>query len=461
MTNPSTAHPQNQAGRLRIAIVGGGIGGLTCAIALKNCENIQLDLYEAASEISEIGAGITVWPRTWGLLRALGLEEALVKGLEEPPNLGELKVAFTMRKGDQRQGVPIFDMKMNGGSLNFHRRDIQQALLQQLPSSHIHLNHRLVKCTETPQTVHLEFLDGSRVECDLLVGADGIKSVVRRCLKGDNRWLPIYTGTLAFRGLVPRERLEKMNPAHRTLKSPTMYLGKNRVRRQVHKWPQKATEICVKHIVVYPISQNRVINVVAFHSKFEDFGKPWSGPEVRDATRKEVLEVYEGWESEVQELLQCIEKPTCWVIQDVNPLDSYVGRRTLLLGDAAHAMTPHLGAGAGQAMEDAYILGVVISATCCKPEDILRIVQTYDAIRRPFCNYIVSTARKQVRYYELDAPEFQDMREQEGERLLSAQQMSTLAKTVSGHWSWASSSVDRDCQQAVAMITGGSKNPKL
>ncbi|KAF9260331.1 salicylate hydroxylase [Marasmius fiardii PR-910] len=429
----------NPSPNLRIAIVGGGIGGLTCAIALKNSKDVQLDLYEAASEISEIGAGITVWPRTWTLLRDLGLEETLIKGLKEPPRLDEPKVAFAFRKSDQPQGLPVYEMKMNGGSLNFYRKDIQQALLQQLPPfCKIHLNHRLVKCTETSKKVQLEFLDGNQTECDLLVGADGIKSVVRDCLKGQNGWPPVYSGSIAFRGLVPRERLVRTNPGHRTLECPTMYLGKNR------------------HLVVYPIDQNRIINVVAYLSKLDsdEFGKPWSGPEMRQATTEEILRVYEGWESEVQELLQCIENPICWVIQDLNPLDSYVGRQTLLLGDAAHAMTPHLGAGAALAMEDAYILGAIISGTTCKLEDVPRILRTYDEIRRPFCNYMVSAARQQLTYYELTAPDFDEGGEGVGLIGFSERQISTLSGTISSHWSWASSSLDEVRKEAVALVSG-------
>ncbi|KAF9260343.1 FAD/NAD(P)-binding domain-containing protein [Marasmius fiardii PR-910] len=440
-SNSPSSHPPD---KLRVAIIGGGIGGLTCAIALRNCKDIQVDLYEAAAELSEIGAGITVWPRTWGLLRALGLDQALMNCLTDPPQLDKPGIGFSYRKSDQSQGIPIVDLILNGGSLCFHRGEVHRALLEQLPSfCKIHLKHRLVNCEEAPDMVHMEFVNGSRANCDLLVGADGIKSVVRRCLKGGDTWPPTYSGTVAFRGLIPRERLEQVNPGHRTLREPAM-----------------ANHI--KHVVVFPMSQGRIINVVAYDSKFEDFGKLWTGSEVRDATTEEILKVYAGWEPEVQEVLQLIEDATCWALHDVNPLPSYVGRRILLLGDAAHAMMPHLGAGAGQAMEDAYILGAIISASSRKSEDVPRIAETYDTIRRPFCNHIVSTARQQVTYYELVAPEFKDVRERE-EQALSEQQLSILVDTILRNWSWASSSVDTDRQRAVAMImaSGDSNRPRL
>ncbi|KAL0579729.1 hypothetical protein V5O48_002293 [Marasmius crinis-equi] len=441
-----TTQPPKQ---LRIAIVGAGIGGLSCAVALKDCTDVQLDLYEQAPQMTEIGAGVTVWPRTWGMLKAMGMEEELVKRLKEPPKLDEPMIAFAFRKSDQEEGYPLVDLKIDGGSLNFHRKDIHQALLQQLPSfGKIHLNHRLEYCKETDRGVELKFLNGNMAECDLLIGADGVKSVVRRCVKGEGHASPVYTGTVAFRGLVPREKLAKVHPGHRTLDRPLQYCGKDR------------------HIVVYPISQNQIVNVVAFYSKMEDLGKPLRTPEVREARLDEVLEIYKGWEPEVQELLGCIENPTCWVIQDLDPLESYITDRTLLLGDAsvnllinkvwqAHAMTPHLGAGAGQAMEDAYILGAIISASSRTKDDIPRILETYDAVRKPFANYIMSTAREQGTCYEMNAPEFQSVKEQG--MVLSEEQISVFANTVKQNWSWATSSVDRDRQRAVTMMASSGK----
>ncbi|KAL0068338.1 hypothetical protein AAF712_004725 [Marasmius tenuissimus] len=425
--------PNTSRKPLHIAIVGGGIGGLSCAVALKDCTNIRVDIYEAAAQITEIGAGVTVWPRTWEILKDMGMEEELAGRLKDAPDMDKPKIAFTFRKSDQaEEGFALLDLKMNGGALNFHRKDVQQALLQRVPSfCTIHLNHRLSKCSETDSAVQLQFSNGRSAECDLLIGADGVKSVVRRDLKGPQT-SPIYSGTVAFRGLVPREKLEQAHPGHRALEQPIQYCGKDR------------------HIVVYPISQNTIVNIVAFYSKPQDFGKPLTIPEVRDGTLEEVLKVYEGWEPEVQHLLQCIENPSCWVIQDLEPLESYVGNRTLLLGDAAHAMHPHLGAGAGQAIEDAWVLGGIVQASSRSGGDVSHIVQMYDALRTPFANYILTTARKQGTYYELGAPEFRDINEQGA--VLSAEQKAVFAKTVQGNWAWATDSADDDRQKAVKIM---------
>ncbi|KAL0579728.1 hypothetical protein V5O48_002292 [Marasmius crinis-equi] len=196
----------------------------------------------------------------------------------------------------------------------------------------------------------------------------------------------------------------------------------------------------------------RIVNVVAYYSQLEHSGKPLNEPEQRKATKEEVLAIFKEWEPEVLKLLNCIETPLCWAIQDLNPLESYIGSRTLILGDAAHAMAPHLGAGAGIALEDAYILGAIISATDCIPEDVPQILTTYDSIRRPFGNRSLLAARKQGMYYEMNTSEFQDIKYQ-GQTLTEGQ-VSTLVESIAANWSWATTPVDSDLSRAIEMATG-------
>ncbi|KAJ7595521.1 hypothetical protein C8J56DRAFT_1115495 [Mycena floridula] len=360
--------------KLRIAIIGAGLGGLMCAIALKECaENIELDIYEAASEISEIGAGVTLWPRLWEALNEMGLGpdfEQLVPGY----NTNARQIAFEYRKGDQAEGFSFRSVYLNGGGMTFHRPDLQQALFRNIPkSSRVHLKHRLVSYKETEDGVNLTFQNGTTASCDLLIGADGVKSVVRNGTKNHFRrgpTEPVVTGFYAFRGLVPAERLREVYPNHRSITTPTM------------------------HIVVYPIgAQRKIINVAAVYSKPGDYGKPLDGPTARDATKEELMSMFAGWEKEVQVVLNCVENPIHWTIQALEPLEVYVTRRIALLGDAAHAMEPHLGAGACQAIEDAWILGRAISRLNCTPSTVPEVLQRYNMIRKPYANMISTTSR--------------------------------------------------------------------
>ncbi|KAK0447450.1 uncharacterized protein EV420DRAFT_1622417 [Desarmillaria tabescens] len=347
--------------KLRVAIIGGGIGGLTCAIALKDCKSLEVELYESASQLTEIGAGITLWHRTWTILKNLGLEKDFLEITDEKPR---------DEPGTKSQPLRVSDR-------GFHRHDVQKALLKNLPPGvTCHLSHRLVSYSETKDGIQLEFQNERTAFCNLLIAADGIKSIVRAKLMAklypeiDSKIIaPVFSGTLAYRGLFPVGDLAKRWPGHRALK-----------KRMVH-------------IVVYPVSQGRFINVVAFSSVLSDEGKPFDGPFVAEANKDKMMSNFMDWEDEIKVLLQCIDNPTVWAIHALNPLGLYASDRVVLLGDAAHAMTPHLGAGAGQAIEDAYVLGSLLSKSAETLESIPEVLAAYNKIRQPYGNYILSTAK--------------------------------------------------------------------
>ncbi|KAJ3781222.1 FAD/NAD(P)-binding domain-containing protein, partial [Lentinula aff. detonsa] len=407
---------------------GGGIGGLTCAVALKDCPNIDLDLYEQAAQITEIGAGITVWPRTWVFLKSMGLEKDLLAILPEGYS-DEPKLAFEFRISDRKDGFTFHKIYAKGGALCFHRQEIQRTLLKHIPKSYrIHLSHRMTRCEESGDCVKMFFKSGLEATCDVLIGADGIKSVTRGLFPNEGIF---YTGSQVYRGLIPKESFAKSYPNHKALEGPIQYCGKN------------------KHIVVYPISGGRIINVVAFFSNPDDEGKSLDGPEIRSATTEEALKMFSGWEDEVGQLLGSIEAPSRWVIRDLRPMETYVSRRIALVGDSCHTMTPHLGAGAGQAMEDGYVLGRLFSRESSQKWE--RILQAYNQVRHPFGNMVQRNAREQGFFYELNAPGFENITTMGQE--LSPEQVSLLRATITRNWSWWEDDADEDLARAIGFLS--------
>ncbi|EEB94513.1 hypothetical protein MPER_06659, partial [Moniliophthora perniciosa FA553] len=197
---------------------------------------------------------------------------------------------------------------------------------------------------------------------------------------------------------------------------------------------EPVNEYCGKdrHIVVYLISQGRTVNVVAFYSKPWDEGKPLPGPEVRSATLDEVLEVYAGWEKEVQDLLNRIRHAGPSKICDLS-IHTYRHSELTVLKP-----------------KDAYILGEIMARSPCTLSDVPRILKIYDSIRQPFANYILTTARMQGLYYEFNAPEFHDVKKQ-GHSLTEEQKL-TLKEKYTNNWSWVSTTVDEDHRRAIAML---------
>ncbi|KAJ4477473.1 hypothetical protein J3R30DRAFT_3756022 [Lentinula aciculospora] len=418
--------------KLRLAIIGGGIGGLTFAVALKECTNIQVDLYEQAHQITEIGAGITLWHRGYEILKLLGLKEDLLRLFNEgPEDVDEQKLSFQYRLSDRKDGLEYFKLYTKGGGRLFHRQEIQQMLLKHIPDFvTVHLSHQLQCCEEGHDSVKLIFKDKSEATCDILVAADGVKSVTRQSIPNDGIF---YTGTDVYRGLISKEKFTKLYPDHTCLGHPTLFCGKS------------------KYIVSYPISQGQTINVAASVTKLDDEGKPFIGPEVRKSTTKELVGLFAGWEDQAVQLLENMENPVCYVLQELHPMKTYVSHRIALVGDAAHAMTPYLAAGAGQALEDGYVLGQLFSQA--GPENWLRVLKAYDLVRRPLGNKLQQDSRVQGLYVQLNAPGFELVKEVGQD--LTPEQMNVLRKTVAKHWLWLDEDVGQGLARAVEYLNEG------
>lgn len=469
--------------KLRVAIVGGGIGGLTCAAALKDCHDIEIDLFEAAAKFVAIGAGIVTWPRTHACFKALGVNDEVLEAVLNTRKESSCKEtepsrpSWTFHNG--KDGSMIYEHYIKEAeATNLHRQKLLDLLLSQLPSaSHcrIHFGHRLAGCRELPDSVELSFRNGAVGSFDLVIGADGLKSVVRQAVvrdlgykerqsggEGDGednqcylRSDILYTGQSAFRALIPRERLVEVWPDHRALYTPTIYCGKS------------------KHLVAYPIQNGEIVNLVAFFSDSRS-GSPViestsssvsSSPQPNNGsvTVEAILATYPGWHDEAVELLKMMKDPTIWPIQDLRPLESYVTPRIALLGDAAHAMSPHLGAGACTAIEDAYILGKIIAKSAqgvTNSNDIHQMLDIYNTLRQPYGNEIMRWAHEMGEFYEFgfDSSELvvnsgEDSDLEDGK--LSKGQILAFREAVKKNWGWpgrAAGTIEEDMKRAHVML---------
>ncbi|KAI0729300.1 hypothetical protein BC629DRAFT_1601528 [Irpex lacteus] len=366
-------------GKFTVAIVGGGIGGLAFAVALaKTGADVDVDIYESAAKFSEIGAGIGMWPRVWNTLVGLGLEEDLKR---RGTNVGQdVKVLYF--KADQAKLLDI------GQALQplqtYHRAEFLKILEKNMPSTYrTNFGKRLVSYEDSAsEPVTLHFKDGSTATCDVLVGADGIKSAVRRTMFNDlaaeaqdenqaaayrKHVEATWSGVVAYRSLVQAETFKANYPSHTSAgPSPICYMGKDAI------------------VASYPISQGHTVNAAALVATPSARGTQYEGPWVSEADNTELISGFSQWCPEVYTLLKAMKNPSKWAVNEVRGLPTFVFGRVALLGDAAHAMTPHLASGAGQAIEDTLVLATLLAQPEAQKETLTTALRIYDEIRRPF-----------------------------------------------------------------------------
>jgi salicylate hydroxylase len=225
--------------KFRVAICGGGIGGLTLAFSLSKSPDISVDVYEAASKFTEIGAGISLWWRTRQVLKSLGLEEDVIRLLPVRPGKDRVP-SIQYRKADQPDGLAMGTTYSRGELMTFHRAEFHEVLLNRLSSRcRTSPSKRLESYVQQPGApIMLHFQDGSTATCDILIGADGLKSAVRKTMFQDaaklaesqhrnadaaelrNLSKPRFSGFFSYRTLIPVARLSSISPQHRIFSSP-------------------------------------------------------------------------------------------------------------------------------------------------------------------------------------------------------------------------------------------------
>jgi salicylate hydroxylase len=320
----------------RIAIVGGGLAGLAAAHGLKTF-GIKADVFETAPALGEIGAAVNVSPQAVKALQAIGVGANIAAVGNTSPGIytrnmqtGEFLEFNDRHKAAARYGAPYY---------TFHRADLLDALASGLDHSAIHLGHRLTGIEERSDCSVLAFANGHRLEAEIVIGADGVRSVIRQALYGDDN--PTYTGQMVWRVLlngagVPEEVLE-----------PTGHI----------QWVGPGC-----HLLAYYIRGNKLVNIVTQEDTDKWVEEGWSTRGDPDEMRLS----FPHPEPRLEKLLSLVSECSKWGLF-TRPLTPNWGRgRIQLIGDAAHAMLPNAGQGACQAFEDAYILARWLQ-TCRDP----------------------------------------------------------------------------------------------
>ena len=361
---------------LRIAVVGGGIAGLTLAAALLRL-GLRCQVYERAPQLHEVGAGIQLSPNAVRPLRALGLGGRLEAVAVRPAgiemrrwNTGALLIRTPL--GEQCEalyGAPYYTA---------HRADLHRGLLDLLPPGIVRLGMHCVGLTDRVDGVELSFDDGSAATADVVIGADGIHSVIREALVADE---PRFSGQAVYRGLAPADRLPHL------VREPkvTIWLGPG------------------QHIVCYPISGGRLVSFVATTPAGQWRDESWTTL----GRVEDVVASYTAWNDDVWQVLTAADSVTRWALHDRDTIEDWSRGRVTLLGDAAHPMLPFGAQGANQAIEDAVALAACL-ATATR-DSVPVALKRYADVRAPRTELVHRTVRANARNHHFaDGEDQQD-----------------------------------------------------
>ncbi len=352
-------------GLAKIAIIGAGLGGLTCAIALLQ-RGLKVDVFEAANAIEETGAGLTLGLGAQHVFRALGLKAKVVAtacpagGL---PFLHYRSAAVLLGDLDKGDGAP------DDGEANIirhiYRADLQKVLLAEFEKlgGTAHTGKRLKHYSQSTGTASAHFSDGSQASADVLIGADGVRSAARAQMVQDDS--PRFTNHVAYRCLVPMERAQKFMGLGRS----AIFIGPGRTFNR------------------YTMAKGTVVNLAGLVETNEEVPEGWSIA----APQAEVMRAFGGWHPDVTGLIAEAGDSIKWGLYDRAPLSTWSEGRVTMLGDAAHAMLPFLGMGAAMAIEDGYVLAQMLAQLSDAREAFAR----YEALRITRTNEVHAASKRQ------------------------------------------------------------------
>ncbi|KAK7465533.1 hypothetical protein VKT23_005507 [Stygiomarasmius scandens] len=371
-----------------VAIIGGGLCGLAAAVPLYRA-GIDVKVFENAPKFGEVGAGVGLGPNSVRALNALGVLSTVLARAEEA---GPKMRVFNFVSGYEGH-EEVFDYKTTDPTnigIGIYRPAFLDALTSLLDSSVTQFDKRCTSITSDHGKHVIHFADRSTYEADLVIGADGIKSVTRGYVAGDSENKPLkYTHTAAYRALVPHKDLLAAGLETDLVTRPQCFVGLDR------------------HVITFPIQNDAIINIVAFVS---DHATPWvpelPPPWVTPSSQSELKGYYKNFGKDVMIILDHMKEPSKWFVHAVDPvLEGYVKDGVVLVGDAAHPMLPHLGAGVGQGFEDVLVLTDLLVHPQTRKANLSDVLAQYNRIRPPRANSVLRGSTRAGDIYDSFHPE--------------------------------------------------------
>ena len=358
---------------MHVLVVGGGIGGLTAALALEK-HGHTVTVAEQAGVISEVGAGLQLSPNAMKVMNALGVGARVMRDAFRPQ-------AAEMRWG--RGGAKVFEIPLRKAAANrwgaeyihVHRADLIEALREELVArapDALRLGSRFERYENQGDRIIAHFTGGETIQADLLVGADGIHSAVRSQMLGPDA--PRFTGCVAWRATAPVTALGKNAPP------PTacVWAGPHR------------------HAVTYLLRRGSLANFVGVVEQKEPGEESWTAT----GAKEQALKDFRRWHPSILAIIEAADTMNRWALFDRKPLAKWSDGRAVLLGDACHPMLPFLAQGAAMAIEDAWAL-----AACLRSEpDVPAALAAYEARRKPRVSKVQAGARANAKLFHRGNP---------------------------------------------------------
>ena len=355
---------------MKILIVGAGIGGLVSALCL-NKKGYEVEMYEQSEVLSELGAGVQLSPNATRVLDYLELTDDLKPHIFEPRSFQFLNYKTEKIISKRELGLKIQD---DFGFPNFdvHRADLQKVLLNKVEDEGIKINTnmKVIDVGNEENKAYIK-INEEKIKADIVIGADGIHSVVREKLFEKKE--SSFTGNVAWRMLIPVDSL----PRDLILPDTTVWLGPK------------------KHFVSYHVSGGKNLNCVCLVEQDGWTNESWS----ERGNIEDLREVYNGWNQTIETLLKIANPNTLyrWALHDRPPMKQWSKGRITLLGDAAHPMLPFLAQGAAMAIEDGAVLADCISSY----KDNEKSLKYFEQIRKPRTSFVQLAARRNAKILHL------------------------------------------------------------